>query len=364
MILAKLYSLRPLMLLLASGLVACSGFGKGAKKGASAAFPPASVAPASRPATTDAEPTLDAGVAPSRPSDGGAAADDAAPPVEKMPPPEEQRFHGKSPYEVHRLNKRITLPYPLENIVRGLGKCRRGRRHHIAIDIGGVGKHWGLGTPVRAMAKAQVIRIGRAGEDVEKFGRLDRRGGTIVRRKRELPRSLEVPGYGVVHFFTRNYGSWGSGNIVSTRGLEGRLKGHRIRYMHLGAIHPDLKPGDIVLPGQEIGLMGCTAILNDLPHVHLDVQSPRGRRVDPSPILGLAKRRVSCPRSKMSRKRWRKLQRLAKKRRATRLKKARVKRLKKMRRAGRHKAKLERLKAKKKPKRSKKMKKRRRRSRR
>ena len=98
---------------------------------------------------------------------------------------------------------------------------------------------------------------------------------------------MVVPGYGQVYFFTRNYGRWRSGTIIETQLLDGPLAGFTVRYMHLGAIHPDLEVGGIVHRGQEIGLMGGTAILHDRPHVHIDVSDLRGRRMDPSPYLGI-----------------------------------------------------------------------------
>ena len=164
---------------------------------------------------------------------------------------------------------------------------RRGRRRHNALDFEAIGPHCGLGTPIFAIGRSRVIRLGSSAEDSGNFGRLLRRRGSVRRSGRLLPASMFVPGYGRVFFFTRNYGRWRSGTIIETELLEGPLAGFTVRYMHLGAIHPDLRVGDIVRPGQEIGLMGGTAILHDRPHVHFDVSDRRGNRVDPSPYLGL-----------------------------------------------------------------------------
>ena len=42
--------------------------------------------------------------------------------------------------------------------------------------------------------------------------------------------------------------------------------------MHFADLRPDLKVGDIVEAGEEIGIMGSTAILESAPHVHIDVE--------------------------------------------------------------------------------------------
>ncbi len=220
-----------------------------------------------------------------------------------QPDPRAFQYAGPSPYKVHPIKrgkgKGMVLPYPLTFVIKKLGGCRRGRRDHIAIDIAGIGPNFGLATPVRSMARSKVVRVGLPSKDPDEFGDLDTGLGYAHRRGRALPRSLAVAGYGRVHFFTHNYGRWRSGVVISTRVLEGRYKGYKIRYMHLGAVAPGIEVGKVVEAGQEIGLMGCTAILNDIPHVHLDVWTPSDkRRVDPSPILGLRSGRVWCPRSK------------------------------------------------------------------
>jgi murein DD-endopeptidase MepM/ murein hydrolase activator NlpD len=103
-----------------------------------------------------------------------------------------------------------------------------------------------------------------------------------------------IPGYGVVHWFTRDYGSWRSGTIISTEVVEGDWEGYRVRYMHLGAIYPGLAEGDIVEAGQELGLMGGTAIQFDSPHVHIDMEDLHGDRVDIAPLLGLEADTRTC----------------------------------------------------------------------
>ena len=51
--------------------------------------------------------------------------------------------------------------------------------------------------------------------------------------------------------------------------------------MHFAALRPDLKVGDIVEAGEEIGIMGSTAILESRARTHRcrrPAQSPRGCR--------------------------------------------------------------------------------------
>jgi len=198
------------------------------------------------------------------------------------------------PYQACRYRKDVVLPYPVQRILRGFGKCVRRKRKHKAIDIAGVGEHSGLGTPLRAMAKSKVTFVGRRSENSKKFGRTDKRGGTVIRGRKSLPRSKKIKGYGRVYFFTRNMGSSRTGEFLVTEGLEGRLKGHKIRYMHMGAIRKDIKKGTILEAGEEFGLMGGTAIMESSPHVHIDIETPGGRRIDIVPLLGRKSTHKPC----------------------------------------------------------------------
>ena len=193
-----------------------------------------------------------------------------------------------------RLRNGLVLPYPLDNLFRGVGGCRRGRRHHHALDIGGVGPDDGLGTPIRAIARSRVIVIGRSADDPKRFGRPDRRSGTVTRGRKALPRQRHVPGYGRVGFFTEGYGSWRSGTVVVTRILSGRLRGWTVKYMHLAAVRPGLAVGQVVDGGAEIGLLGGTAVMTDAPHLHLAAVSPGGRPADVGPLLGIGSTAVPC----------------------------------------------------------------------
>jgi hypothetical protein len=194
----------------------------------------------------------------------------------------------QGPYE-------LCAPAPLDDLGRGFTRCRKGRQAHPAVDINGVGKDRGLGTPVRSMTRARVALVGRPEDQPGQFGRPDVRPGTTVRGEVPLPRSRDVPGYGTVHFFSRTMGSWRAGGTVVLEGLGGGLRGHRIRYMHLGAIHPSIRPGVVVEAGQEIGLMGATAIQRTVPHVHIDVVTPNGRPLDLKALLtGARPRSGAC----------------------------------------------------------------------
>ena len=73
------------------------------------------------------------------------------------------------------------------------------------------------------------------------------------------------------------YDSRGAGNFVSVA-VDGRT---RILYCHLAAFR--VRPGDAVLPGQVIGLVGATGLATG-PHVHLEIQVG-GRPVDPAAWL-------------------------------------------------------------------------------
>lgn len=183
----------------------------------------------------------------------------------------------------------IVLPYPVTNVFSTYSDCRPGGRTHAGLDVGGVGALGGLGTAVYAMARARVTFVGRPEDDPDKFGQADDGHGHVQRgpRAMELPRSQTLPGYGLVSFFTKTYGSWRTGTIIVMEATEGPLAGHRIRYMHLGAVHPEIRVGDMLEAGQEVGLMGGTAIQHDMPHIHIDIEDAQSRRVDVAPFVGL-----------------------------------------------------------------------------
>jgi hypothetical protein len=181
----------------------------------------------------------------------------------------------------------IAFPYPTTKMFRGFGPCRGRRHHHEGIDLGGVGPDWGIGTPIRSMAKAEVTFIGLGDDNPDDFGLPDKRKGEALRGDRMLPRSRFIEPYGDVFFFTRKKGRWRSGNIVVTRAVDGPLEGHVIRYLHLGGVHPDIEVGTILEAGEELGVMGGTGVQESAPHLHLDITAPNGRRVDVAPMLGL-----------------------------------------------------------------------------
>lgn len=215
-------------------------------------------------------------------------------------PPSEARSARDDPrrYGPFRLRNGIVLPYPLDNVFRGFAACRRGRHRHPALDIGGVGSDWGLGTPIRAMARSRVTSIGLPELDPARWGTRLTDVTTATRGRSVLPTSGEHPGYGKVWYFTKDYGRSRTGVVISTVGLEGRLKGHAITYMHLAAVHPALTVGSVVEAGQEIGLMGGTAVLEAAPHLHVAVKNKAGRNLDLGPLLGIGPTRASCRRGK------------------------------------------------------------------
>ncbi len=191
-------------------------------------------------------------------------------------------------------------PYPYGNLMRQYdgNRCR-----HRGLDIGAVGeKNGGLGTVVNSATPAVITLIGKAGGDVGEFGKLDKRTGNTKRTGKSYPRQILVPGYGIVYPFSRTYGRWRSGTVIVARVTDGPLKDYTLRYMHLADTRPDLKVGDTVEPGEHIGIMGGTAIMDSWPHVHIDMSDPDGNRVDPAPYFGLKETASHCAKSKKSAK--------------------------------------------------------------
>ncbi|MBQ9395739.1 MAG: hypothetical protein IJU23_09535 [Proteobacteria bacterium] len=195
----------------------------------------------------------------------------------------------ESPREVSELGLPIepgfAQPYPYGNLMRQYCSTNSKHRGH---DIGAIGeKNGGVGDPINAVTRSVVTFIGKTGENEAEFGKLDKRDGMAVRTGRSYPRQLLVPGYGLVYPFSLNYGRWHSGHVIVTRVLDGPLKDYTIRYMHLGAIRPDLKVGSIVEAGEHIAVMGGTSVLDSFPHLHLDMENPSGARASVAPYIGI-----------------------------------------------------------------------------
>ena len=177
--------------------------------------------------------------------------------------------------------------HPMDNMrtIRGFdgAKCR-----HQGLDIFGDDEYFGTGKPIYAITRAEVSFIGTPEKSGRAYGRRDRRHGTVKRGKAHIPRQMHIDSYGTIYPFTRNLGRARTGVFVVTKSKHEDYPEHLVRYMHLAAVHPDLKVGDIVEAGQEIGLMGSTAVMKSLPHLHLDMETPKGLRVNPAPMIGLA----------------------------------------------------------------------------
>lgn len=197
-------------------------------------------------------------------------------------------------YRPYWISRDLALPYPLDNLFRGFAECRRHGYRHKALDIGGVGEDYGVGTPVRSMARARVVAFGTPAMDPAGYGAPLEGVDTVVRSGFHLPAHRVIAGYGLVTFFTRNYGSHRTGGMVETRVLEGRYKGYTIKYMHLAAVRPELAVGAELAAGEELGLLGGTAVQDSPPHVHVAIENPRGVPVDVGPILGIGPTRPSC----------------------------------------------------------------------
>ncbi len=198
-----------------------------------------------------------------------------------------EELHG-----IYHLDSGVVLPYPLDNLFRGWVECT-GRGHHKALDIGGVGPDAGLGSVVRALGPGKVTQIGMPEDDPARFGTPLTGVATVVRSGTTLPAHKDVPGYGKVWFFTRDYGRHRSGGVISIRVNDGPLAGHDVHYLHLAAARRDLKVGDEVAAGDELGLLGGTAVLDAPPHLHLSIEL-EGRSVDVGNTFGIGATRVPC----------------------------------------------------------------------
>lgn len=208
------------------------------------------------------------------------------------------RYLQRRALPVSRAMAGVVLPYPATNVFSTFSDCRPGGRTHAGLDLGGVGESGGLGTPIYAMARSRVTFVGRPEDDPERFGEPDLEDGHVQRGPRAMPlrRFDFLPGYGRVNYFTKTYGSWRTGTIIVMQAQEGPLAGHRIRYMHLGAVHPEILVGDYVEAGQEVGVMGGSAVQHDMPHIHIDIEDPQSRRVDVAPYIGLPADPGACER--------------------------------------------------------------------
>jgi hypothetical protein len=187
----------------------------------------------------------------------------------------------------------LALPYPLHRLLQGWSPCKAAGTHR-GLDITGAGADAGLGTPVRAVMDAEVVEIGLPADDPGRFGTPLPGGGEVVRAGVHLPSSREVPGYGEVRFFTEDHGSMRTGTLLRMRILAGPLARHTAIYMHLAAVHPDVRVGETVRAGQEVGLLGGTAVQNDPPHLHFEVRSPRGEALDPGRVLKFGPTSIYC----------------------------------------------------------------------
>ncbi|MBL8787566.1 MAG: hypothetical protein JNJ59_21865 [Deltaproteobacteria bacterium] len=203
-------------------------------------------------------------------------------------PDAQDDLHG-----VFQLDDGMVLPYPLDNLFRGWVECT-GRGHHKALDIGGVGPDGGLGSIVRAMGPGKVVDLGLPADDPTRFGTPLTGVDQVVRGRETLPAWKDVPGYGKVWFFTRDYGAHRSGGFIAIRISDGPLEGHEVRYLHIAAVRRGLKIGDTVEAGEELGLLGGTAVLDAPPHLHLDIETRDGTPLDVGRILGIGPTRVPC----------------------------------------------------------------------
>lgn len=180
--------------------------------------------------------------------------------------------------------------YPLDNMrpMRGFDDEKCG---HQGVDIGGDSPIGGVGEKVYSIVKSRVYFIGTPESDPRRFGRRLRRSRKPQKRGGYLiPVEIDVPGYGTVYPMTARPGSAKTGVFLVTKALHPEIEGFKVRYMHLAAVRPDLKRGDILEAGEEVGIMGSTAVQVSAPHVHIDMENEKHVRVDVSQFIGLGKR--------------------------------------------------------------------------
>jgi len=147
--------------------------------------------------------------------------------------------------------------------------------------------------PVRAMAAGTVVVARDARQFEARGGRLLRGSATERRGDVRLPRTLALPGYGTVHPLSANYGPGRTGLWVAVAHRSGPLAGKLSHYMHLAAVR--VRVGQRVRAGEELGRVGCTAILSSRPHLHFGISGPQGagrsyRYVNPARWLRRSKR--------------------------------------------------------------------------
>jgi hypothetical protein len=142
------------------------------------------------------------------------------------------------------------------------------------------------------MSRDTSPAVESAGSITGYTGRKQFKEMTIMENKERAPTCNTSLGiyrglpYGRVYYFTSNLGPGASGTVVEYELLEGPLQGetHRVRCMHLAAVSPALLSawqeskrlrganlvGLDVPRGTEIGLLGCQAVLDAPPHLHID----------------------------------------------------------------------------------------------
>ncbi|MCC6623244.1 MAG: hypothetical protein IT385_18440 [Deltaproteobacteria bacterium] len=209
-----------------------------------------------------------------------------APTPDPAPAPD---LHG-----VYWLEAGLALPYPLDNLMRGWTECASRRGGHHALDIGGVGPDYGVGTPIRAMARARVVSFATTETDPKRCGAPLDDATTTVRSGHTLPTSREIPGYGKVFFFSKDYGKHRSGGFIKLALLEGPYEDHTVSYLHIADVAPGIEVGDEVDAGDEIALMGGTAVMDAPPHLHLSITTPEGKELDVGKVLGIGSTYVGC----------------------------------------------------------------------
>ena len=94
---------------------------------------------------------------------------------------------------------------------------------------------------------------------------------------------------GKVTYAGSNKGGYdGLGSFGNFIRIEVPVNGEKLTFVYAHLNEVKVKVGDVIAPGQLIGLTGKTGNANEdqiIPHVHIEVQKPNGTKIDPTPFF-------------------------------------------------------------------------------
>lgn len=144
----------------------------------------------------------------------------------------------------------------------------------------------GTGSTIVSMTSGKVV-FARSFEQFVENGGNPIVSGTVERgsakNRRTFDAARETEDGQVVYPFnkTKAAKNGSAGVYVVVRDENGK----DWRYMHLAALAPGISKGTQVSEGTPLGYLGGTDVLNDSPHLHLDVKTDDGTYIDPTPYL-------------------------------------------------------------------------------